>query len=186
MTQPDGGASQGAGPAPGSQETTGEERRQRKERVLHARISEQLADDIRRLADDLRVPVSNLVRNVLEEAFSAAQRVSVDLGDVLEDVVAEAERASERYQRYRARREARRERAAAPEAGSATPPAAEAEPPADPFARVAAWQAVVIHSPQRCAKTGRTLAAGERAYLGVGTTPPLFVAEDALPLGAPD
>ena len=45
-------------------------RRHRKERVLHTRISEDLADDIREIAEELRVPVSNIVRNVLEEAFS--------------------------------------------------------------------------------------------------------------------
>ncbi|MEN8181118.1 MAG: hypothetical protein ABFS46_01135, partial [Myxococcota bacterium] len=48
-----------------------EERRRhgRKERVLHTRVSDRLADDIREVADELRVPVSNLVRNVLEDAF---------------------------------------------------------------------------------------------------------------------
>src|SRR4029450_6260076 len=42
------------------------ELRPRHERVLHTRISEELSDDIRRAADDLRVPVSHLVRHVLE------------------------------------------------------------------------------------------------------------------------
>ncbi len=44
--------------------------RARKERVLHTRISEQLSEDIRNFAADLRVPASNLVRNVLEEVFA--------------------------------------------------------------------------------------------------------------------
>jgi hypothetical protein len=47
-------------------------RRERKERVLHTRISQQLAEDIGRMAEDLRVPVSNLVRNVLEATTSAS------------------------------------------------------------------------------------------------------------------
>ena len=59
--------------------TNEEPTRERKERVLHTRISEQLAEDIRAIADDLRVPVSNLVRNVLEEAFDAVERVSGDV-----------------------------------------------------------------------------------------------------------
>jgi hypothetical protein len=59
--------------------TNEEPTRERKERVLHTRISEQLAEDIRAIADDLRVPVSNLVRNVLEEAFDAVERVSGDM-----------------------------------------------------------------------------------------------------------
>ena len=53
-----------------------ERRRGRKERVLHTRISEQLSDEIREAAEELRVPVSNLVRNVLEEAFGAVERVN--------------------------------------------------------------------------------------------------------------
>ena len=43
----------------------------------------QLASDIRQMAEDLRVPVSNLVRNVLEEAFSVVESVSDDVGDLL-------------------------------------------------------------------------------------------------------
>ncbi len=74
-------------------------RRTRKERVLHTRISEQLADDIRQIAEDLRVPVSNLVRNVLEETFSAMERVSDNVGEVIEEVIDEAARARERIER---------------------------------------------------------------------------------------
>ncbi len=75
----------------------------RKERILHTRISEQLAEDIRAIAEDLRVPVSNLVRNVLEEAFSAAERVTDDVGDLVDEVMGEAERASRRFHEYRER-----------------------------------------------------------------------------------
>ena len=53
-----------------------EDRRGRKERILHTRISEDLAEDLRRVAEDLRVPVLNLVRNVLEEAFSVVETVT--------------------------------------------------------------------------------------------------------------
>jgi len=56
---------------------------------LHTRISEQLAEDIRRVAEDLRVPVSNLVRNVLEETFSVVESVTDNLGTWLEDVATE-------------------------------------------------------------------------------------------------
>lgn len=84
-----------------------EERRQRreghrhgrKERVLHTRISEQLSDDIRRLAEDLRVPTSNLVRNVLEEVFAVVETVSQDVGGLFEEVLDEAEAARSRIRR---------------------------------------------------------------------------------------
>jgi len=79
----------------------------RKERVLHTRISEQLSDDIRRLAEDLRVPASNLVRNVLEEVFTVVETVSDDVGDLFEEMVEEAEGARDRIRR---RRDAQRRR----------------------------------------------------------------------------
>ena len=70
---------------------------------MHTRISEQLAEDIRTIADDLRVPVSNLVRNVLEEAFSAAERVTDDVGDILDEVLTEADRATKKVHEFRTR-----------------------------------------------------------------------------------
>ena len=164
--------------------------RERKERVLHTRISEQLAEDIRAIADDLRVPVSNLVRNVLEEAFDAVERVSGDVSHLFEDVIEEAELASQRYQRYRNRvRERARERRAqevarapAPAAPEPATSAAPVTPVADPLASVVAWQPVVLAAPRRCARTGRELRPGERAYLGLGESGPLgvYVAESAI------
>ena len=195
----------------------------RKERVLHTRISDQLAEDIRALAEDLRVPVSNLVRNVLEEAFSAAERVTGDVGEIVEEVVAEAERAAERLHRFREgqgdreerirrrleqasqqvghaaerfadavdrmaqRARERAERRAAAEAAQATPPPSPRPDPSEvggvDLSEVAAWQPVVLNRPQRCAVTGRLMAAGERAFLGIGARglTDLFVSEGALP-----
>jgi hypothetical protein len=159
--------------------TTDEPTRERKERVLHTRISEQLAEDIRAIADDLRVPVSNLVRNVLEEAFDAVERVSGDVSNLMDDVIEEAELASQRYRRYRDRvRERARERAAEARAAAPVP-----EPAGDaPLARVVAWQPVVLAAPRRCARTGRELRPGDRAYLGLGDSGPLgvYVAESAI------
>lgn len=68
----------------------------RKERVLHTRVSEQLSDDIRKFADDLRVPASNLVRNVLEEVFTMVDRVSDDVGGLFDELIEEAEGVRER------------------------------------------------------------------------------------------
>jgi hypothetical protein len=83
-------------------------RRGRKERVLHTRISESLADDIRRIAEDLRVPASNLVRNVLEEVFDVVESVSDDVGELFEEVLDEAEAARQRIVQARSRSDRRR------------------------------------------------------------------------------
>src|SRR6516164_130734 len=89
----DKGTEAGEGASSSAQGSEGEaggfRERGRKERVLHTRISEQLAEDIRRVADDLRVPVSNLVRNVLEETFSVVETVTDNLGTWLEEVATE-------------------------------------------------------------------------------------------------
>jgi hypothetical protein len=111
-----------------------------------------------------------------------------DVGELLDDVLEEAEVASERYRRYRDRvRERARARAqerAAAEGVRETeePPEYAAAAPEDPLARVVAWQPVVLAAPRRCARTGRELRPGERAYLGLGDAGPLgvYIAADAL------
>ena len=83
-------------------------RRARKARVLHTRISDSLAEDIRRIAEDLRVPTSNLVRNVLEEVFDVVESVSDDVGGLFEEVLDEAEAARARIATARSRSRGRR------------------------------------------------------------------------------
>jgi hypothetical protein len=127
--------------------------------VLHTRISEQLADDIRQMAEELRVPVSNLVRNVLEEAFSVVESVSDDVGDLLEDVIEQAERASDRLHHFRRRRGERVD----PE--EERRPADDGEPRA--FEEVEAWQPVILNATRRCDGDGREMRRGEQAFLGL-------------------
>jgi hypothetical protein len=166
-------------------------RGRRKERVLHTRISEQLSDDIRRLADDLRVPTSNLVRNVLEEVFSVVESVSEDVGDLFDDVLEEADAARDRVRRRAHRHAGRRggrargrrshedieeelRRDEEAETGSETPEGpeqsqrteqADAEPPS--FPDVIGWQPLVLNHDRSCAGCGRALRRGERAFLGL-------------------
>jgi hypothetical protein len=140
----------------------GRRRRERKERVLHTRISDDLAEDIRRAAEDLRVPVSNLVRNVLEEAFSVVETVSDNVGDLIEDVVEEAERARSRMRQRRKRSEHREP----PETQAA------AAPERAEFAEVLGWQPLILNRHQLCADCEEPLERGERAYLGVFAAAP--------------
>ena len=167
--------------------------RSRKKRVLHTRISEQLADDIHEIAEDLRVPVSNLVRNVLEETFSAMERVSDNVGEVIEEVIDEAARARERIER-RMRSDWHRPRrprtASTPEAGAqrgeAEPrqaPAGSAQPseggppqgeaaerprsPRAEFPEVVGWQVLILNRTKDCADCGAGLRSGDRAFVGL-------------------
>lgn len=169
--------------------------RKRKERVLHTRISEDLSEEIRRLADDMRLPVSNLVRNVLEEAFSVVENVSDNVGDLFEDVLGEAEEARERILRQMDNAEQRRSRRGRNRSGrqsrsrsrgpdiedefradEAAETAAKPQPETQAKARtpkefpdVLGWQPLVLNRQQACADCGLELQKGDRAFLGVKT-----------------
>ena len=138
----------------------------RKQRVLHTRVSEPLAEDIRRMAEDLRVPVSNLVRNVLEEAFSVVEAVTDNVGDLIEDVAGEAERTRNRIRRrsYRPRR-----RRHAPEPTSAGRRQADSggRVPRAEFPEVIGWQPLVLNQLRSCADCEEPIERGERGFAGV-------------------
>lgn len=145
--------------------------RPRKEHVLHTRISEDLAEDLRRMADELRVPVSNIVRNVLEEAFSVVETVTDNVGDLIEEVVDEAEAAADRIRRrQRRRRRAPRFHAweepdeESPDATS--PRGASAAAPVDE--EVLGWQPLILARDRECDGCGARLARGSQAYAAVG------------------
>jgi len=131
----------------------------RKEHVLHTRISDDLAEDIRRLADDLRVPASNLVRNVLEEAFSVVETVTDNVGEFVDDVVEEAARARTRMRHRRTRSGARRRPVRAP---------AVEEPERAEFPEVVGWQPLILNREQSCADCEEPLKRGEEAFVGLG------------------
>jgi hypothetical protein len=160
----------------GSESDSGRRRegRRRKERVLHTRISEDLAEDIRRMAEDLRVPVSNIVRNVLEEAFTVVEQVTDNMGDLIEDVMDEAEaardriRERQRHTRGRSRRSSRRRssvRSDRVEGVEDDFEASEAAAPAsDP---VLGWQPLILAQAQRCEACETEVARGSQAFAGV-------------------
>jgi hypothetical protein len=163
-------------------------RRQRKERVLHTRISEDLDEALQDAARRLRVPVSNLVRNVLEDVFDVVEAVTENVGGFVEDVVEEAQQLGRRFEgRWKERTaeaRARRVENDRDEAPRATPPPRAPEPPAAvrEFPDVAAWQPLVMNGAQECAGCGRQMRRGDAAYLAVGgaTPGPVFLCEPCL------
>jgi hypothetical protein len=149
---------------------------ERKERVVHTRISDELHSAIQRVSDELRVPVSNLIRNSLEDAF----RVGAAVGGLVDELVEKAR------SRGRPSPGARRDagKAGGTEAHSAaTPPCAPASgadtgavPPADgrsaPRAQPGAteilgWQPLVVDQTQTCEMCGGHLERGSDAYIAV-------------------
>jgi predicted DNA-binding protein len=60
-----------------------EERAARKERVLHTRVPAVLEDELKKLATNLKMPVSNVVRAILEDALEAVEVVGSRAEDEL-------------------------------------------------------------------------------------------------------
>lgn len=140
----------------------GETKAERKERVLHTRVPAVLEAELKRFANNLRVPVSNLVRTILEDALSVADAAG-------ENVEGHLKRAA---QQLELERERLRQRVAP-----------------DPLRDVFAFQALTLAISSACVKCKKALAPGDRAHLGLTDTPRaegqarVFVCDDCLPKG---
>jgi len=122
--------------------------RHRQERWLHTRISETLEDALKREARRRRLPVSLLVRNVLEGAL-----------DLVEDIVEGGFEVARRSQDL---------------ARAVNEPGA---PPRDDVDDVYGWQEIVLNRDGACARCETSLAAGALAHRGLRerSGPPVFL-----------
>ena len=130
----------------------------KKERVLHTRVPAVLERELKRFADNLRVPVSNLVRTILEDALSVADAATGNVEERLR-------RAAHHLEKEREKLKKRLEH--------------------DPLSGVVAFQEVMLAVPAFCAKCAAPLARGSRAHLGIGDGPGerMFVCEECRPRG---
>ena len=140
--------------------------RARKERVLHTRVPAVLEEELKRLATSLRVPVSNVVRVILEDAVAAVdavgQRAEGELKGIAERLAhqRDALRTSVITPEPRARG-----RAATKDAAEATTHECPRE--ASAIDGVLGFQSLVLASDQACTVCGRALARGSEAARGV-------------------
>src|ERR1700722_15173561 len=74
-------------------------REARKERVLHTRVPAVLERELKRFADNLRVPVSNLVRTILEDAVSVADAATENVEERLKMAAKHLEKEREKIKR---------------------------------------------------------------------------------------
>jgi hypothetical protein len=137
---------------------------ERKERVIHARVPESLDDEIRERAGKLGLSVSNLVRNVLQNAFG-----------LVEDIVADSAEIA---------RSARTGGGARGRHHGAPDPAPT---------RVLGWQRARLAVNAVCERCNAILARGQEAAIGVvagNAAPPIRCLPcseaEAAPEGAPD
>jgi|SRR5579862_67667 len=119
-----------------------------KDKVLHTRIPESLEDAIKDKARRLRIPVSNLVRNVLEQAFHLVEEVVDDGLEIANTARRGAERVREAALRTRHRDDG-----------------------------VYGWQELILNRDERCRDCSAELDRGKRACRGLSDEPgtPVFL-----------
>lgn len=132
----------------------------KKERVLHTRVPAVLEDELKRLATSLKMPVSNLVRAVLEDAVDAVEVVGERAEGQLRGIV------SRIHQQRETLRTAVQGTAPAP-----VEPAKEPEKKDDPLAGVIGVQRLILIAESQCTSCGRALPRGSEAFRGVRDEP---------------
>lgn len=79
-----------------------------KERVIHTRVPALLEEELKRFAENLRVPVSNLIRTILEDALAVADQAGHRVEHELRSGVAQLAHGRQVLQRRLSRRIPRR------------------------------------------------------------------------------
>jgi hypothetical protein len=152
----------------------------RKERVLHTRVPAVLEQELKRLAESLKVPVSNVVRTILEDTVSTIDSVGERAEGELRDVAA-------RLREHRDRlRKSPPEDAVVVDAPAASA-ASDSPPTSPPLAGVVGYQPLLLARDEQCSLCGRTMAAGDEAFLGVRETasgPRVLLDKSCLPFSA--
>ncbi|MGD8316786.1 MAG: hypothetical protein PVH21_07375 [Myxococcales bacterium] len=145
-------------------------RQPRKERVLHTRVPAVLEQELKRVANAWRVPVSNVVRALLEDALDTIDIVGAKAEDELRGVAEKL--ASERHRIRQRSAEQRSE-----------PAPSHAPTPADPLQGAVGVTPIILVHDTVCGLTGETLPAGSEAYMVLFDDPrrQLITGRDALP-----
>ena len=147
-----GGSLETSTPEPG---VTGD--KSKKERVIHTRVPAVLEAELKRFADNLRIPVSNLIRTILEDAVAVADRASESVERELRTV---AQRVGDERERLRR---------------------AVARP--DPLDGVYGFQPLVMNRYDACTKCSARLEPGSPANIALSDRPGarVFVCPNCLP-----
>lgn len=150
----------------------------RKERVLHTRVPAVLEQELKRVANAWRVPVSNVVRALLEDALDTIDVVGAKAEDELRGVAQKL--ASERH---RIRRKSSEQLSKTPVGESGADDSIGDAPAPDPLADAVGVTPITLVHDAECALTGRPLVAGSEAYLVLFDDPnrKLITGRDTLP-----
>lgn len=128
---------------------TPRKRSQAKDRVLQARIPEQLDEELRGRAEQLGLSVSTIVRNVLLHTFDLVEGVVTDSSQI-------------------ARALSGRQEKRPPDQNTLSAPSGEASDTAD---AVLGWQTVILNKNAICEQCNAILPLGDSAAIAVPTGP---------------
>ena len=128
-----------------------DEGEEKKERVIHTRVPAVLEQELKRLAQNIRVPVSNLVRTILEDAVAVADRAGRGFEEELQRAAGKVSAQREAILR-------KRDEVVAKATGGA-------------LGGVVGFQAMVLAADTVCAVCDAPLHAGDDAHLGVHSDP---------------
>lgn len=134
-------------------------RRKTKDRVLQARIPEELDEELRDRAEQLGMSVSTVVRNVLFNTFNLVEGVVSDSADIARAIAGQKE------------------------SHSLSPSSLAVSGPANPDAESAVfgWQEAVLNQNGVCDQCNAILPKGNRAAIGLPIqTRPVFMCLECL------
>ena len=128
----------------------------RKDRVIQTRVPKDLESTLKEAAEQKRMTVSHLIRNVLEDTFNLVDGIVADSSALVEHVTRDARRL------------------AASARGDATSPTSRDAPHSSRellLNSVDAWQDVIVNKPGQCVECDKALVRGERAFRGLISLP---------------
>jgi hypothetical protein len=152
----------------------------RKERVLHTRVPAVLEQELKRVANAWRVPVSNVVRALLEDALDTLDVVGAKAEGELREVV---ERLASERNRFRRRSSERLSKIPGTEAMDSPEPVEAPASSPDPLEGAVGVTPMTLVHDAVCGVTGETLPAGSEAYMVLFDDPrrKLITGRNALP-----
>lgn len=161
VTQKSPGTEEPTGAGPTEEAPTEPAASAKKERVLHTRVPAVLEQELKRFARNLRVPVSNLVRVILEDALQVADKASGEVEQRLRAAVDAVSSEREQIQKHLRT--------------------------LDPLDGIIGYQPFMLAQEAECASCHDALEPGGQGWLGLrsGPGPQVIVCQRCIPSQRP-
>lgn len=140
----------------------------RKDKVLHTRVPEELEDALQRKAVAMRIPVSNLIRNILEDAFQFVENVVADglsiTDTIRKDAISIAETTKTGFSALKQARKAKEKTLPDKTKLNAV------------LSQIYGWQEIVLNKNSACFSCGKEIKKNAKAKMSAGgVNPPVFL-----------